>query len=78
VEELIVTSEVIVVVASVLVPSTVNVPLVRRFPEELAKKLVFSTQFEPSQRKVVSVALPIKTAPKIVFQYVEVPVLKRT
>jgi hypothetical protein len=71
-------SDVIVVVAKVVVPTTNKVPLADKLPCESAKKPKFSTQFEPSQRSVELVAEPTKTAPKTVFQYVDVPVLNKT
>lgn len=67
---------VIVVVAKVDVPATNKVPLAERFPNSSAKKPRFSIQFDPSHLRVELVAEPTNTAPKIVFQKVEVPVLK--
>ena len=66
------------VVARVEVLLTKSVPLATRFPPASAKNPRFSTQFEPSHLKVELVADPTKTAPNTVFQYVDVPVLKRT
>jgi hypothetical protein len=59
-------------------PEIRRVPLAVMLPWESAVNLVFSTQFEPSHVSVELVALPINTAPKIVFQKVDVPLLRST
>ena len=74
---LIVVSELIDVVASVEVPYTRSVPLAIKLPCSSARKPRLSTQFVPFQVSVELVAVPTNTAPNIVFQNVDVPVVKR-
>ena len=70
---LLTTKEVIVVVASVEVPRTINVPEAAILPLTSAVKLKFSVQDDPFQYKVVLVAVPSAINPSTVDQYVVEP-----
>jgi hypothetical protein len=65
-----------VVVASVEVPSTVNVPVVVA-PSRPVMKLRFSTQAVPFQYNVLPVAVPLFTVPVTEAQNVDVPFVAR-
>jgi hypothetical protein len=59
---------VMLVVASVDVPSTVNRPEVVAFPVALRENPVFSVHPDPFQYKVLPVAVPFVRDPEIVVQ----------